>query len=110
MKYTIDYEITPDMEKMENLSKNIIANYSTSYFSQLKEKLNFTFEKLETEKQVKEKDDEGKEVLKKVKVKVYRLSADMVTIRPKLLKDRMQRKPKKFTGSGTATREEKGDK
>lgn len=95
MKYTLDFEITKELEKKfgENLKKQAFANFCVSFVEQIKDKLSFKVEKIKTVKQVKCPDANFKEV----EVQVYRFSIDFPKIREKKKVDEIIKKKPKTT-------------
>ena len=89
MKYTIDFEITPDLKEKygDNLKEQAYANFCVSFVNQIKEKLNFSDEKLKAKKQVKKEiNDNGlvKVELVSKDVEVYRFTMDFPVLRKKI--------------------------
>lgn len=99
MKFTIDFEITPELEEKfkEELEQQAYANFCVAYINQIRNKLDFSIGKIKTKKQEKNKETgilETKEVL------VYRCTMDMVVIREKSEKEIVKKnKSKKIYGS-----------
>lgn len=80
MKFQMDFEITEELKEKYNdndLKEQMFANFCTNYFNQLKDKLDFSLEKVKIIK--KEKDDKNNLVGKEIEA--YRIKADMVIVR-----------------------------
>jgi endo-1,4-beta-D-glucanase Y len=95
MKFTLDFEITQELEKKfgDDLRKQAHAKFCISFFEQIKDKLNYSCVKMKA-KNV----DEKVYKIQNVDVDVYRISIDMPLIRTKTecSAASIKRKPKHF--------------
>jgi trehalose-6-phosphate synthase len=95
MKFTLDFEITQELEKKfgDDLRKQAHAKFCISFFEQIKDKLNYSCVKMKAKKQKlafeSSIDSKAKNVdekvykIQNVDVDVYRISIDMPSIRIK---------------------------
>lgn len=103
MKFTLDFEITQELEEKfgKDLRKQAHANFSVAFFEQIKDKLNYSCIKMKTTKQKVAIEDSK---IKNVDVNVYRFSIDMPFIRNNnkefLVKKRKPKHVFKKKGSG----------
>jgi hypothetical protein len=75
MRFTLDYEIKNNMD-LNNLKKNAYACFCVEFINSVKDKLNFTEQKIEIDKKNK-KSEENK------KINVIRYSIDIPFVRTK---------------------------